>query len=324
VTVSECDHEWLASQFEAHRSHLRGVAYRMLGSTSEADDAVQEAWLRLSRTGGDGVENLGGWLTTVVGRIALDMLRSRTSRREEPLPEVPHINTGPALEEDPEQAAMTADAVGLALLVVLETLTPSERVAFVLHDLFAVPFDEIAPIVGRTPAAARQLASRARRRVQGANDGEGEIANQALQLEQRRRKREIVEAFLAASRQGDFAALLAALDPNVVMRADAAAREMGAAPEIVGADAVAEMFSGGAKVARLALIDGVPGLVWMEGKSPRVVFDIAIADGKINGITLRADADYLERCEVDLVHQRRGKAREGDTTAGPADSDQQE
>jgi RNA polymerase sigma-70 factor (ECF subfamily) len=308
--VSEFDHEWLASQFEAHRSHLRGVAYRMLGSTSEADDAVQEAWLRLSRTGGDGVENLGGWLTTVVGRIALDMLRSRTARREDPLPDAPHVNTGPALDEDPEQAAITADAVSLALLVVLETLTPSERVAFVLHDLFAVPFDEIAPIVGRSPAAARQLASRARRRVQGASCGEEiDLTMQGPQSiqPQRQKQKEIVEAFLAASRKGDFAALLAALDPNVVMRADAAATEMGAPPEISGANAVAEMFSGGAKVARLALIDGVPGLVWMEGKTPRVVFEIAISDDVITGITLHADAEFLQQCEVELVHQRRGR-----------------
>ena len=159
MTVSDVDHEWLASQFEVQRSHLRGVAYRMLGSTSKADDAVQEAWLRLSRSGGDGVENLGGWLTTVVGRIALDMLRSRSARREDPMPDAPHVNTGPALEEDPEQAAITADAVGLALLVVLETLTPSERVAFVLHDLFAVPFEAIAPIVGRSPASILALAA---------------------------------------------------------------------------------------------------------------------------------------------------------------------
>lgn len=176
--MTEQDHEWLATQFEAQRSHLRGVAYRMLGSTSEADDAVQEAWLRLSRSGGDGVENLGGWLTTVVGRIALDMLRSRTARREDPLPDAPQEHFGPALEEDPEQQAIVADAVGLAMLVVLETLTPSERVAFVLHDLFGVPFDEIAPIVGRSPAAARQLASRARRRVQGAGDDEDAGADQ--------------------------------------------------------------------------------------------------------------------------------------------------
>lgn len=322
--MSEFDHEWLAAQFEAHRSHLRGVAYRMLGSTSEADDAVQEAWLRLSRTGGDGVENLGGWLTTVVGRIALDMLRSRTARREVPMPDTPHVNTGPALDEDPEQGAITADAVGLALLVVLETLTPSERVAFVLHDLFAVPFDEIAPIVGRSPAAARQLASRARRRVQGASDGEEALAapegHRAQQQRQKQKQREIVEAFLAASRKGDFAALLVALDPHVVMRADAAAREMGAPPEISGADAVAEMFSGGAKVARFALIDGVPGLVWMEGKSPRVVFDIDvnIEDGTIAGITLRADAEFLQQCEVELVHQRRGRAGDGGTAAKAA------
>ena len=314
------DQNLLAERFEASRPRMRAVAYRMLGSLSEAEDAVQEAWLRASRTDTRGVENLGGWLTTVVGRIALDMLRSRSARREDPMPDAPHVNTGPALEEDPEQAAITADAVGLALLVVLETLTPSERVAFVLHDLFAVPFEEIAPIVGRSPAAARQLASRARRRVQGTSAGDGESIALDLPEEQRQRQRAVVEAFLAASRKGDFSALIAALDPNVVMRADAAAREMGAPPEIAGANAVAEMFSGGAKVARFALINGVPGLVWMEGKSPRVVFDIAIdaASGTITGITLRADADYLQQCELEFVHRRRGKDGDAETSAMPA------
>src|ERR1700716_2987173 len=206
--------DWLAKEFEANRSHLRSVAYRMLGSLAEADDAVQESWLHLSRAGTSGVKNLGGWLTTVVARVCLDMLRSRESRREESLGE--HLPDPIARREDgidPEQEAVTADSVGLALLVVLETLAPAERLAFVLHDLFGVPFDEIAPIVGRSPAAARQLASRARRRVQGAGAG-------ATADVDRTGHREIVTAFLAAARGGDFGALVALLDPDVVFRAD--------------------------------------------------------------------------------------------------------
>src|SRR5207302_7999099 len=199
--------EWLAEQFEANRSHLRAVAYRMLGSLSEADDAVQEAWLRLSRSDTSGVENLGGWLTTVVARVCLDMLRSRKSRREEPMgPHVPE----PAADDGHERDAEMADSVGAALLVVLETLAPAERLAFVLHDMLAVPFEEIAPIVGRTPASARQLASRARRRVQGAAAPDPDLG----------RQREVIEAFLAAARGGDLEALVAVLDPDVVLRAD--------------------------------------------------------------------------------------------------------
>ena len=208
------EHEWLAEQFEANRTHLRAVAYRMLGSLSEADDAVQEAWLRLSRSDTSGVENLGGWLTTVVARVCLDMLRSRKSRREEPLgAHVPDPMVSREDGIDPEHEALLADSVGLALLVVLETLAPAERVAFVLHDMFDLPFDEIAPIVGRSPTAARQLASRARRRVQGA----ATVPDADLT-----RQREVVDAFLAASRGGDFDALLALLDPDVVLRADRA------------------------------------------------------------------------------------------------------
>src|SRR5215203_1633063 len=213
---------WLAERFEEHRSRLRAVAYRMLGSTGEADDAVQEAWLRLSRSGAGGVENLGGWLTTVTARVSLNMLRSRGVRREEPLSEprskplgpriVPDPIVGRADSTDPEQEALLADSVGLALLVVLETLTPAERLAFVLHDTFAMPFDEIAPIVGRSPTATRQLASRARRRVRG-----GATAVPDADLA---RQQEVVNAFLAASRSGDFRGLLAVLDPDVVLRAD--------------------------------------------------------------------------------------------------------
>src|SRR5687767_6697381 len=206
------EHDWLAERFEEQRGHLRAVAYRMLGSSSEADDAVQEAWLRLSRADTSDVENLGGWLTTVVGRVCLDMLRSRTSRREEPLDaDVPERTASRADGGDPEHEALLADSVGLALLVVLETLEPAERLAFVLHDMFAVPFDEIAPIVDRSPTAARQLASRARRRVQG------ETPTPDADLDT---QREVLDAFIAAAREGDFEALLEVLDPDVVLRAD--------------------------------------------------------------------------------------------------------
>ena len=271
---------------------MRGVAYRMLGSLSEAEDAVQEAWLRLSRSGASGVENLGGWLTTVVARVCLDMLRSRKAKAEEPLvPQVPEPTTsqGP---NDPEQEAILADSVGLALLVVLETLTPAERVAFVLHDLFAMPFEEIAPIVGRSAAAARQLASRARRRVQGGT---------TVGDDDRSRQREIVAAFLAASRGGDLAGLLALLDPDVVLRADGAAVAAGAADEVRGSAAVAETFSGRARAAQPALINGVAGLVWAPGGQPRVVFDFAIAGGKIVAIHLIADPQRLRDLDLAIL-----------------------
>src|SRR2546427_1839191 len=235
------EHEWLAQQFEASRSHLRAVAYRMLGDLTEADDAVQESWLHLSRSNASGVENLGGWLTTVIARVCLDMLRSRNSRREEPLrAHVPDLIVSREGGIDPEHEALLADSVGLALLVVLDTLNPAERLAFVLHDLFAVPFDEIAPIVGRSETAARQLASRARRRVQGA----ATVPDVDLT-----RQREVVDAFLAASRGGDFDALLAVLDPDVVLRADSAAVHAGASGEGPGGPAVAKQVSGRARVA---------------------------------------------------------------------------
>src|SRR5437588_2727088 len=224
------EHDWLAERFEENRSHLRAVAYRMLGSPSEAEDAVQEAWLRLSRSDTSGVENLRGWLTTVVARVSLDMLRSRRSRREELLNvHVPEPTVHDTI--DPEDEALLGDSVGLAMLVVLQTLAPAERVAFVLHDMFAVPFDEIAPIVRRSPAAARQLASRARRRVQGA----ATVPDTDLT-----RQRAVVDAFLAAARAGDFDALLALLDPDAVLRADGAAVPSGASREVRGAAAVAK------------------------------------------------------------------------------------
>jgi len=285
------ENEWLAERFEAHRTHLRAVAYRMLGSRSEADDAVQESWLRLSRSDTSVVENLGGWLTTVVARVCLDMLRSRRSRREEP--EGAHVPEPIVSREggtDPEQEALLADSVGLALLVVLDTLAPAERVAFVLHDLFAVPFDEIAPIVGRSPTAARQLASRARRRVQGAA---------AVPDADLTRKREVVDAFLAASRGGDFYALLVVLDPDVVLRADSAAMAPGASREVRGARAVAETFKGRARAAQPALVNGAAGAVWAPGGQPRVVFGFTITRGKIVAIDLLSDPAHL--AQIDLV-----------------------
>ena len=285
------DDDWLAQQFEEHRPRLRAVATRLLGSGSEADDAVQETWLRLSRTDPDSVENLGGWLTTVVGRVALNMLRSRSTRREEPLDGHPGDDR-PWHGPDPADTAVLADSVGMALVVVLETLTPAERLAFVLHDLFDVPFDEIAPIVDRSPAAARQLASRARRRVQGSPpEGDTDPA----------RRREVVAAFLAASQSGDFAGLLALLDPDVVLRADAAAVATGAEATVRGADAVAATFSGRARAARLALVDGVAQLVWSQGGAPRVVFAFTIADGTVTAIDLLADPALLGGLEVSAV-----------------------
>jgi RNA polymerase sigma-70 factor (ECF subfamily) len=286
--------DWLTRQFESHRGHLRAVAYRMLGSGMEADDAVQEAWLRVSRADSSAVENLGGWLTTIVARVCLNMLQARTSRREDLI--VDNLTdpvAGPQDGGDPEHEAIQADSVGAALLVVLETLTPAERLAFVLHDMFAVPFEEIAPIVRRSPAAARQLASRARRRVQGAEPGPDADAT---------RQREIVGAFLAASRGGDFDTLVALLDPDAVVRSDAAAVNMGTPDsEIRGATAVAQFFSGRAKSARLALIDGSAGAVWTLRGRPQVVFDFTVADGKIVTIAFLADPDYLDRLDLEFL-----------------------
>jgi RNA polymerase sigma factor (sigma-70 family) len=287
------EHDWLAERFEAQRTHLRAVAYRMLGSPSEADDAVQEAWLRLSRADTSGVQNLGGWLTTVVARVCLDMLRSRKSRREQPLEApVPDPIASHGDGADPEQAALVADSVGLALLVVLETLAPAERVAFVLHDMFAVPFEEIAPIVGRSPNAAKMLASRARRRVQGAP---------TVPDTDRTRQRAVIDAFLAASRNGDFAALLAVLDPDVVLRADGAAVHAGAPAEVRGAPAVADTFSGRARFAQPALVNGAVGAVWAPGGRPRVVFGFTITHGKIVEIEILADPARLSRLDLAVL-----------------------
>lgn len=295
------DNEWLAYQFEEHRNHLRAVAYRMLGTEAEADDAVQESWIRLSRSDTSDVENLGGWLTTVVSRVCLDMLRSRKSRREDSLDDLPGYSPSSSGEgADPESDAVLADAVGPALLVVLDTLAPAERLAFVLHDLFGVPFDEIATVVGRSPAAARQLASRARRRVQGADANTGA---------DRTRQREIVDAFLSASRNGEFEKLVAILDPDVVLRADeavlaTAAGRPGAPPleaEMHGASAVAEAFRGRARDANLALIDGLPGAVWAPGGIPRVVFDFTIEDGQVVAIEMVADAQRIDALNVEIL-----------------------
>ena len=285
------EHDWLAERFEANRPHLRAVAYRMLGSSAEADDAVQETWLRLSRAGAGEVENLGGWLTTIVARVSLNMLRSRTLRREEPMdPPATGQPVAPPNGTDPEHEAVLADSVGLAVLVVLDTLTPAERLAFVLHDMFAVPFEEIAPIVERSPVATRQLASRARRRVQEAGPGDppGEIS----------RRREVVAAFLAASREGDFDALLTMLDPDIVLRADNAAAQMGADAEAIGPRAVAGIFSGRAKALRPALIDGAPGAVWTHRGETRVVFAFTFTGGTITAIEQIADPERIARFEV--------------------------
>jgi RNA polymerase sigma factor (sigma-70 family) len=286
------DHDRLAERFEGHRPHLRAVAYRMLGSASEADDAVQETWLRLDRADTSGVGNLGGWLTTVVARVCLDMLRARRSRREEPTgARLPDPVAGDRDGDDPEHEALLSEGVGLALLVVLDTLTPAERVAFVLHDLFAVPFDQIAAILGRSPAAAKMLASRARRRVEGA----------AVPDTDRRRQRAVVEAFLAASRGGDFEALVALLHPEVVLRADQAAVAAGADREVRGAPSVARSFSGRARFARPALVNGAPGAVWAPGGRPRVVFAFTIEDGKVVGIELLADPERLRRLDLAIL-----------------------
>ncbi|MGI8716183.1 MAG: sigma-70 family RNA polymerase sigma factor [Solirubrobacteraceae bacterium] len=284
----------LADRFQEHRARLRGVAYRMLGSLSEADDAVQEAWLRLSRSDDDVIDNLAGWLTTVVARVCLDMLRTRESRREEALEpdriRIPDPILSRADGLDPEHEALLADSVGLALLVVLETLAPAERLAFVLHDMFAVPFHEIAPIVDRSPTAARQLASRARRRIQGAPT----MTDTDLG-----RQREIVDAFLAAAREGDFQGLLAVLDPDVVLRADAGA--LGLSREVRGARAVAESarsFAPLASSGQRVLVNGAPGLVAAPHGRLFSVLGFTVANGRIVEIDVLADPERLRSIDV--------------------------
>jgi RNA polymerase sigma-70 factor, ECF subfamily len=286
--------DWLAERFEEHRTHLRAVAYRMLGSVSEADDAVQEAWLRLSRADTSGVENLGGWLTTVVARVSLNMLRSRKTRREEPMDvHVPEPIVSRAEGVDPEHEALLADSVGLALLVVLDTLSPAERLAFVLHDMFAVPFEEIAPMVGRSPTAARQLASRARRRVRGgAHVPDADLS----------RQREVVDAFFAAARDGDFDALVAVLDPDVVLRSDGGVARPTASVEVHGARAVAEralMFARLSPFVRPALVNGAAGVVVTPHGRPFSVMGFTVAGGRIVAIDSLADPERLR--ELDLT-----------------------
>ncbi|WP_067842163.1 sigma-70 family RNA polymerase sigma factor [Nocardia lijiangensis] len=279
--------DWLAGEFEGNRAHLRAVAYRMLGSATDAEDVVQEAWIRLSsRTDIADVDNLTGWLTTVVSRVSLNVLQRRKSRREHLYgTEVVDDGAERAGAMSPEHELMMADSVGSALMVILDTLTPAERLAFVLHDMFAVPFDEIAAIVGRSSTATRQLASRARRRVQGI--GQPATIDVAQQSE-------IVDAFLRAARTGRFDALIELLDPEVVLHADDTVVAAGAAAEVIGADAVARTFAGRAHGARPVLIDRVPGAVWTVGGRPRIVFYFAIVQGKIVGIEMIGDREQLD------------------------------
>jgi RNA polymerase sigma factor (sigma-70 family) len=290
------DQDWLAQRFESQRTHLRAVAYRMLGSLTEADDAVQEAWIRLSRTDTSDVENLRAWLTTVVGRVCLNMLRSRRTRREAPLEtHVPDPIVSPGAGIDPEHEALLGDSLGLALLAVLETLTPAERVAFVLHDVFAVPFGEIAPIVGRSTSATRQLASRARRRVQGAPVPDTDLDGQWA----------VVDAFLAAAREGDFERLLAVLDPDVVLRSDGGVARPDLVSVVRGAEAVAARamaFRRFGETATRTLINGIPGgVAWAPDGSPFAVVSITVAGGRIVSIDVLADPVRLSRLDLDLV-----------------------
>jgi RNA polymerase sigma-70 factor (ECF subfamily) len=284
----------LAGQFEAYRAHLRAVAFRMLGSRTEAEDAVQEAWLRLNQTNVNDVENLGGWLRTVVARICLDMLRSRKLRREDTISEdggdLP--SEAATASYDPEYEIAMADSIGLAMLIVLETLGPAERVAFVLHDMFDLPFDDIAPIVGRTTDATRKLASRARQRVQGTT---------ASPQADRARRRSVVEAFIAASRNGNFEALLAILDPDVVFRADEAAMRLGSEAELRGPTAVANAFNGRAKGARPAMLDGALGIAVEAGGRTLLVLRVALKGDRIVGIEAVADRKSLEGLEVTVL-----------------------
>jgi RNA polymerase sigma-70 factor (ECF subfamily) len=288
----------LAAQFEVNRPRLQSVAYRMLGSLTEAEDAVQETWIRLNRSDTESIDNLGGWLTTVLSRVCLGVLRSRRIHHEEPLaPDQAESEVA-----GPEDQAILADAMGPALLFVLETLSPSERLAFVLHDLFAVPFEDIAPIVGRTPAAARQLARRARRRVQGGDE---------VHSADRRRQQELVEAFLAASRRGDFEALVALLDPDALLRADLAAvqaadanRDRGApllAPEVRGAAAVATALMGRATAAKIALIDGIPGAVWAPGGRTRAIFAFHVSADAITEIEIVTEPAVVDAVSVEAL-----------------------
>lgn len=289
--------DWLAERFETHRAHLRGVAYRMLGSLSEADDAVQEAWLRLSRSDTSDVDNLRAWLTTVVGRISLNMLRSRKSRRTDSLDgHVPDPIISPESTADPEQEALLGDSVGLALMVVLDTLTPAERVAFVLHDVFDMPFEQIAPIIDRSPVAARQLASRARQRVRGAPVPDVDLSRQWA----------VVDAFLAAAREGDFEALLAVLDPDVMARSDGGVARPGLTRVVRGAQAVAEGARGFRRFAgswKRALVNGLPaGIAWAPDGSPFAVVSFTVRSGRIVAIDALADPERLRDLDFTVLN----------------------
>ena len=289
------DQQWLAERFEEHRPRLRAMAYRMLGSISEADDALQDAWVRISQAGAGGVDNLGGWMTTVVARVSLNALRSRRTRREEALDvRVPDPIVSPPDGIDPEHEALLADAVGLALLVVLETMVPAERVAFVLHDMFGLPFDEIATILRRSPTATRQLASRARRRVQ---------AEAPAPTADLRRQREVVDAFFAAAREGDFEALLAVLDPDVVLRSDGGARRrLGAV--VHGAETVARramMFAHMSPYLRPALINGVAGVVVVPDEGPFSILAFTVVGDRVVAIDGLADPERLARLDLSAV-----------------------
>jgi RNA polymerase sigma factor (sigma-70 family) len=287
------EHDWLAERFEEHRPHLRAVATRLLGSTTEADDALQEGWMRLSRSDVSGIDNLGGWLTTVVARVCLNMLQSRRLRREDPANAQLSETITDRDDASPEQQAILADSVGLALLVVMHSLTPAERLAFVLHDMFAMPFDEIAPIVERSPAAARQLASRARRRVHGAT----------LPPADPNRQREIITAFLAASREGDFDALMGLLATDAVLRADEAAVDAGASAQIQGAVAVANSFLGRTHAFQPALVNGTVGAAaWAPGGRPRAVFTFTINNDRVTEIQLIGDPDRLRQLHLAILN----------------------
>ena len=287
------DRDALADRFEADRARLLAVARRLLGSELEAEDAVQEAWLRLERTDAEAVDNLSGWLTTVVSRVCLDRLRARRARPEQHMDD-DASTAASATDADPEREAVLADSIGSALLVVLERLSPGERVAFVLHDVFAMPFEDVALVVDRSPEATRQLASRARRRVQG-----GQVSSDLDLL----RRRQLVEAFLAAARGGDFNGLLAVLDPDVALRPDQAALRMGSLRETRGAAAVASALAGGAQTARLALVDGLPALVWAPGGTIRGVIEFRVADGRIVGLDVTGDAARIDELEIVLLDQ---------------------
>ncbi|MFI5912339.1 sigma-70 family RNA polymerase sigma factor [Dactylosporangium sp. NPDC051541] len=294
------EREWLNGQFEVHRGRLRAVAFRMLGSAAEADDAVQDAWLRVDRAGADGVDNVGAWLTTIVARVCLNQLRSRTQRREDPLDvHVPDPIVSPAAGVDPEHEALLADSVGLALLVVLETLTPAERLAFVLHDMFAVPFEEIAPMLERTPAAARQLASRARRRVQGRPTApDPDVA----------RQRAVVDAFFAASRGGDFAALVGLLDPDIILRSDGGAARAKFTFTLHGPEQVATQALASSRLSPFvypALVNGAAGVVVATAPDrPLFVMAFTVTEDRIVAIDVLADPDRLRG--LDLAALRAG------------------